>query len=87
MSSAAELVLDARCGTGESPLWSPAEQALYWVDIPAARLHRWDATTGLGSPRADNLVNFLTRFMERPTIVSKRPSIFSIKSSSVSCTA
>jgi subtilase family serine protease len=22
----------------------------------------WDATTGLGSPRADNLVNFLTRF-------------------------
>lgn len=46
MSSAAELVLDARCGTGESPLWSPAEQALYWVDIPAARLHRWDATTG-----------------------------------------
>ena len=46
MSSAAELVLDVRCGTGESPLWSPAEQALYWVDIPAARLHRWDATTG-----------------------------------------
>jgi sugar lactone lactonase YvrE len=46
MSSTADLVLDARCGTGESPLWSPAEQALYWVDIPAARLHRWDATTG-----------------------------------------
>ena len=22
----------------------------------------WDATTGLGSPRADNLVNFLTKF-------------------------
>lgn len=46
MSSPAELVLDARCGTGESPLWSPAEQALYWVDIPAGRLHRWDAASG-----------------------------------------
>lgn len=46
MSSTAELVLDARCGTGESPLWSPAEQALYWVDIPAARLYRWDAASG-----------------------------------------
>jgi sugar lactone lactonase YvrE len=42
----AELVLDARCGTGESPVWSVAEQALYWVDIPARRLHRWDAATG-----------------------------------------
>ena len=25
----AELVLDARNGTGESPVWSSAEQALY----------------------------------------------------------
>ncbi len=43
---AAELVLDARCGTGESPVWDAREQALYWVDIPARRLHRWDAATG-----------------------------------------
>ncbi|MBV8618059.1 MAG: SMP-30/gluconolactonase/LRE family protein [Curvibacter sp.] len=47
MQSTAELVLDARCGVGESPLWSVAEQALYWVDIPAGRLHRWDAQSGL----------------------------------------
>lgn len=46
MISSADLVLDSRCGTGESPLWSPAEQALYWVDIPAARLHRWHAPSG-----------------------------------------
>lgn len=39
----AELVLDARNGTGESPVWSVAEQALYWVDIPAGRLYRWGA--------------------------------------------
>ncbi len=37
----AELVLDARNGTGESPVWSVAEQALYWVDIPARQLCRW----------------------------------------------
>ncbi len=27
---------------GESPLWSVAEQALYWVDIEGRRLHRFD---------------------------------------------
>jgi sugar lactone lactonase YvrE len=39
----AQLILDARNGTGESPVWVPAEQALYWVDIPGKRLHRWTA--------------------------------------------
>ncbi|MFI7859589.1 SMP-30/gluconolactonase/LRE family protein [Pseudomonas promysalinigenes] len=36
-----ELIVDARNGTGESPVWHPIEQALYWVDIPARQLHRW----------------------------------------------
>lgn len=40
----AELILDARNGTGESPVWHVAEQALYWVDIPDCALHRWRAT-------------------------------------------
>jgi sugar lactone lactonase YvrE len=38
----AELILDAQNATGESPVWSAREQALYWVDIPAGKLHRWD---------------------------------------------
>jgi sugar lactone lactonase YvrE len=42
----AELVLDARNATGESPVWLEAEQALYWVDIPARQLHRWTPATG-----------------------------------------
>ncbi|MFM9902849.1 MAG: SMP-30/gluconolactonase/LRE family protein [Polaromonas sp.] len=42
-----ELVLDARNGTGESPVWRADEQALYWVDIPAKQLCRWSASTGL----------------------------------------
>lgn len=42
----AELIVDARNATGESPVWNTAEQALYWVDIPAGRLYRWSAATG-----------------------------------------
>jgi sugar lactone lactonase YvrE len=30
---------------GESPLWSAAEQALWWVDIDGQRLHRYDWNT------------------------------------------
>ena len=42
----AELVVDARNGVGESPVWVAAEQALYWVDIPNRRLLRWDSRSG-----------------------------------------
>ena len=31
---------------GESPLWHPLEQVLYWVDIPGRRLHRFDPASG-----------------------------------------
>lgn len=41
-----ELVLDARNAVGESPLWVADEQALFWVDIPARRVWRWDSATG-----------------------------------------
>ncbi len=37
----ARLVVDCRNIVGESPLWVPAEQALYWVDIVGSRIHRW----------------------------------------------
>jgi sugar lactone lactonase YvrE len=43
----AELILDARNGTGESPVWSAEEQVLYWVDIPARQLHRLDPASGV----------------------------------------
>jgi sugar lactone lactonase YvrE len=42
----AELVLDARNGVGESPVWVAHEQALYWVDIPARTLLRWQSADG-----------------------------------------
>ncbi|MGE8188038.1 SMP-30/gluconolactonase/LRE family protein [Pseudomonas sp. NPDC086278] len=42
----AEMIVDARNAVGESPVWVPEENALYWVDIPAGKLHRWNAETG-----------------------------------------
>ena len=41
----AELIVDAKNSVGESPVWAAAERALYWVDIPARSLNRWDAVT------------------------------------------
>jgi sugar lactone lactonase YvrE len=33
------------CELGESPLWHPQEQALYWCDIPGRAVHRYHPTT------------------------------------------
>src|SRR4029450_31404 len=41
-------VLDAKAVLGECPVWSAEEQALYWVDIIGATLHRLDPATGQG---------------------------------------
>jgi len=44
-------VLQAECVSrheaivGESPVWSPAEQALYWVDITGGQIHRFHPAT------------------------------------------
>jgi sugar lactone lactonase YvrE len=38
--------LDARASLGECPVWSVDEQVLYWVDINAPALHRFDPATG-----------------------------------------
>jgi sugar lactone lactonase YvrE len=35
-----------RCLLGESPLWHPVEQRLYWCDIPGHRLYRFDPASG-----------------------------------------
>ncbi len=36
---------------GECPLWSPVEQALYWVDIDGRVVHRYDPATGRDDTR------------------------------------
>jgi sugar lactone lactonase YvrE len=40
-----ECVLDIRASLGECPVWSIDEQALYWVDINAPSLNRFDPLT------------------------------------------
>ena len=39
-------VLDAKASLGECPVWSAAEQVLYWVDINAPSLNRFDPASG-----------------------------------------
>jgi sugar lactone lactonase YvrE len=46
MESAFQCVLDARASLGECPTWSVDEQVLYWVDIKAPSLNRFDPHSG-----------------------------------------
>jgi sugar lactone lactonase YvrE len=46
MRSPFECVLDVKASLGECPTWSVDEQALYWVDINAPSLNRFDPHTG-----------------------------------------
>ncbi len=50
MVASIERVGEMRCLVGESPVWRPSERALYWTDIPARTLWRWD----MESCRADH---------------------------------
>ncbi len=36
---------------GECPVWSPAEQVLYWTDIESRVVHRFDPATGVDATR------------------------------------
>jgi sugar lactone lactonase YvrE len=38
----ADRAIAAQCLLGEAPTWHADAQALEWVDVPAARWHRWD---------------------------------------------
>ena len=43
-SGAPELVVDIAAENSEGPLWHEDAQRLYWVNIPAGRLYRYDPT-------------------------------------------
>ncbi|NDP38434.1 MAG: SMP-30/gluconolactonase/LRE family protein [Rhodoferax sp.] len=75
----AELVLDARNAVGESPVWSPAEQALYWVDIPARTLNRWTlATQGLSTWQAPEMLACVAPMAGGHWIVGAESGIFEL---------
>jgi sugar lactone lactonase YvrE len=50
-SAGVECVLPASACLIEGPLWSAAEQRLYWVDILAPAVHRFDPATGRNETR------------------------------------
>ena len=41
-----EVVLDTRSELAEGPVWHPGESRLYWVNIKAREIHRFDPATG-----------------------------------------
>ncbi|WP_426143329.1 glucurono-1,5-lactonase [Pseudomonas sp. DWP3-1-2] len=73
----AELILDARNATGESPVWSAREQALYWVDIPARRLHRWNLADGASqSWEAPQMLACIARYGDGSWIAGMEDGLF-----------
>lgn len=40
------LLIDSACDLGEGPRWHKGERRLYWVDIGAKAMLRWDAASG-----------------------------------------
>lgn len=50
MSSVA-MAVDFGAELGECPVWSGAEQVLYWEDIDGKRIHRLDPVTGVNESR------------------------------------
>jgi L-arabinonolactonase len=41
-----DCVLDIQAGLGECPVWDPATQSLYWIDIYTGRLNQFDPSSG-----------------------------------------
>ena len=44
--AAIECVLPCEAIVGESPVWHPGAQRLYWIDIQGRKIHRFDPRTG-----------------------------------------
>ena len=61
-------VLDVKASLGECPVWSIAEQVLYWVDINAPALNRFDPATGGNTRDADARVDRLLRVRKQRRI-------------------
>ncbi|MBV6288242.1 SMP-30/gluconolactonase/LRE family protein [Pseudomonas aegrilactucae] len=74
----AELIVDARNATGESPVWHPQENALYWVDIPAGRLHRWQLDGQTTSWQADEMLACIARSPQGHWLGAQETGLFQL---------
>lgn len=63
MNSPFRCVLDIKARLGECPQWSVDEQVLYWVDIDAPSLNRFDPASGvnLALPMPESIGSFAFR--------------------------
>lgn len=63
MSTAFTCVLDVRASLGECPVWSAREQALFWIDINAPSLNRFDPQTrdNTAMPLPESIGSFALR--------------------------
>lgn len=63
MESSFACVLDIKASLGECPTWSVDEQALYWIDINAPSLNRFDPASGTNTawPMPQSIGSFALR--------------------------
>jgi len=79
MPTQAELILDARNAVGESPVWSPGDQALYWADIPNKRLYRWSlADASTQSWEADEMLACIAQRADGSWVAGMQSGIFQL---------
>ncbi|TLP65446.1 MULTISPECIES: SMP-30/gluconolactonase/LRE family protein [Pseudomonas] len=74
----AELIINARNATGESPVWQAQENALYWVDIPAGRLHRWQLDGTISQWSADEMLGCIVRSPQGHWLGAQQTGIFQL---------
>lgn len=67
-----ECIWDAHALLGEGPLWSVREQALYWVDILAHRLHRYSIDEGRRTWQFDEEISAVAECAESNGLVVTR---------------
>ncbi len=69
-ASSAECVWPAKAALGEGTLWSGREQALYWVDILACRLHRYrPSDASRASWTFDEEISAVAECNDRPGLI------------------
>lgn len=76
-----ELVGDAHAQIAESPTWSAAEQALYWMDVKAPALYRFDPVSGMNREwkLPDEIGCFALYANEAAALVALRCGLFRLE--------
>ncbi len=68
--SDAQLIWDARAKIGEGPLWSPRDQAVYWVDIKGCLLHRYGLDGSQNSWTMPDCIGWVLERRDKPGFVA-----------------